>query len=206
MNFSTQKTLVAIMLLICSVILILLVLSATKLKDANKDHDLVVHTHEVIEQINIILNKSIDDESAVRGYLITGFSKFTSLHANTKASIKAPLQKLEILINDNPAQQVNIKQLKKNISDKFLFNDSLMALRETKGLNVASAFAINNSENLFLDKIKKVAGDMNTTEQNLLTRRKMQGNESRHIINVSLYVVLLQLRYCWCCCGGPEWT
>ena len=72
----------------CTIILVVVAVvsfrNSEKFIDTNK---LVAHTHEVLDEFNLILNGTIDAETGVRGFVISGNSNFLEPYNASRQSL-----------------------------------------------------------------------------------------------------------------------
>jgi CHASE3 domain sensor protein len=70
-----------------------------------------VHTTEVLETLQNAMDAMVDQETGVRGYLITGDEKFLEPYHRGGNAYTAAIQKIKDLSSDNPAQQSRLDEL-----------------------------------------------------------------------------------------------
>lgn len=73
----------------------------------------LLHTQVVISKSNEVLLDVLNIETGFRGYLLSGKREFLLPYEQSKTNVNANLDTLELLINDNPSQQINLILLKK---------------------------------------------------------------------------------------------
>ena len=70
-----------------------------------------VHTADVLDTLQNTRNAMVDQETGVRGYLITGDEKFLEPYHKGGNAYAAAFQKIKDLTSDNPAQQSRLDEL-----------------------------------------------------------------------------------------------
>src|SRR5688572_30398756 len=100
----------------CTIILVVVAVvsfrNSEKFIDTNQ---LVAHTHEVLDEFNELLNSTIDAETGVRGFVISGNEAFLEPYIASRQSLPTHLEKAKALTAGNPSQQRNIEALRKQI-------------------------------------------------------------------------------------------
>ncbi len=71
----------------------------------------VEHTDQVISRANVIQKLSIDQETAMRGFLINGDDSFLAPYETGKPKMKAEITALRAFISDNPAQVTRLDRI-----------------------------------------------------------------------------------------------
>ena len=65
------------------------------------------HTYIVLETLDVTMAAMVDQETGLRGYLVSGEIKFLDPYRTGAQSYSAALQKVRELTSDNPAQQTD---------------------------------------------------------------------------------------------------
>ncbi|WP_033729163.1 response regulator [Pseudomonas putida] len=148
----------------------------------------VEHTDQVIGNANETLKLSIDMETGMRGFLITGDERFLDPYEVAKPRIFNSLQSLRSMVEDNPQQVERIDRL---IALQGAWNDfgsQMIDLRRTEG---GYRELIGNGRGKRLtDEIRKEFEDLIGAEQQL----RMTRNETVSTVTVAgiiTFVVLL---------------
>ncbi len=93
----------------------------------------VEHTDRVINNLNRSLKLSVDMETGMRGFLLTGDERFLDPYEVAKPAISTELQGLEELVADNPDQVDRFKRLAALQSSWNDFAQEMITLRRTGG-------------------------------------------------------------------------
>ena len=93
----------------------------------------VEHTDRVINNINRSLKLSVDMETGMRGFLLTGDERFLDPYEVARPAISTELQGLEELVADNPEQVDRFKRLAALQSSWNEFAQEMITLRRTGG-------------------------------------------------------------------------
>ena len=98
----------------CAVILVGVAIFSFKNSEKFKASNAWVdHTNQVLFEFQQILISSVDAETGVRGFVITGDGSFLEPYANAIKRSVEHLDKVKELTKDNPTQQKNIEELEK---------------------------------------------------------------------------------------------
>ena len=93
----------------------------------------VEHTDRVINNLNRSLKLSVDMETGMRGFLLTGDERFLDPYEVAKPAISTELQNLEELVADNPTQVDRFKRLAALQVSWNEFAQEMITLRRTGG-------------------------------------------------------------------------
>ncbi|MEX6664899.1 response regulator [Pseudomonas sp. W2-17] len=93
----------------------------------------VEHTDRVINNLNRSLKLSVDMETGMRGFLLTGDERFLDPYEVAKPAISTELQGLEELVADNPPQVDRFKRLAALQSAWNDFAQEMITLRRSGG-------------------------------------------------------------------------
>src|SRR4051794_37234061 len=93
----------------------------------------VDHTDQVITQAHTIQELLIDQETGLRGYVITGEQDFLEPYQRAQASIASTLGVLASLVSDTPTQQELIGAIQANYGQWLLYARGLISVRDQGG-------------------------------------------------------------------------
>ena len=153
--------------------LVLLGVAIFSFKNTEKfvaSNTLVNVSNQVLYEFEQILMSSVDAETGVRGYVITGDDNF--LKPFTTANIKAieKLEKVKELTKDNPNQQNNIEELAKQLKMRFDNLNTCITLRK-ENYEKARAFVASGEGKEIQDEIRKIVDESQELERTLLAQR-----------------------------------
>jgi CHASE3 domain sensor protein/putative methionine-R-sulfoxide reductase with GAF domain len=151
---------------------------------------LVNNSNKVLYEFEQILMTSVDAETGVRGYVITGDDNFLKpfTTANTKAIEK--LEKVKELTKDNPNQQNNIEELAKEIKMRFDNLNTCVNLRK-KDFEKARVFVASGEGKEIQDEIRKIIDKAQELERTLLTQRIQDSADDAIKFNIVFAILLL---------------
>jgi signal transduction histidine kinase len=127
-------------------------------------------------------------ESARRGYLISNRPRYLNTFQASEPRLQPLLADLRTLTADNPAQQRRLDELQPLLAEKINLIEQTMALRRGGDLMGAMAAFDDPREQVVLDRIRILAAEMATTEQQLLIERT--GAQTRNTRALLVVVVV----------------
>jgi signal transduction histidine kinase len=174
---------------------------------AQTDRD-VEHTYAVLAKLEETLSTLKDAETGQRGYIITADLSYRKPYDNALVTIRRDLADLRDLLADNPPQQANITELEHLTTRKIdelqrvldcyprdfdatrtaalpgFLEDILLQVR-ARSFDAARAEVRTNVGYDTMEQIRKVVGDMEAVENQLLRHRQDQARRSLVFAQVS---------------------
>ena len=148
----------------------------------------VEHSDRVITNANEAARLTIDLETGMRGYLITGDEHFLDPYVVAKPQIVAQLQSLQELVSDNPQQVDRLKRLEALQREWALYAQSMVDLRRQSG-DYKAAVQSGRGKRL-TDEIRKEYDDFIRMEQQLRVARSDEVSQTT-VISISLYLLFI---------------
>ena len=148
----------------------------------------VEHSDRVITNANESAKITLDLETGMRGYLITGDEHFLDPYVVAKPQIVAQLESLQELVSDNPQQVDRVKRLEALQKEWALYAQSMVDLRRQGG-DYKAAVQAGRGKRL-TDEIRKEYEDFIQTEQQLRVSRSDQVSETT-VISITLYLLFI---------------
>jgi PAS domain S-box-containing protein len=131
----------------------------------------VGHTHEVLENLEKLMLTMQNVESSFRGMVVTGKESYLeSYHANIASAEQYDLTVRRLTV-DNPAQQQRLPALERLAAQKVQFNDAIIGLRRTKGLQAAADAMGGGTGQRIMDEFQAAIRDLEDEELRLLALR-----------------------------------
>jgi CheY-like chemotaxis protein/CHASE3 domain sensor protein/putative methionine-R-sulfoxide reductase with GAF domain len=176
----------------CTVILAVVAVFAfrnsEKIIDSNER---VTHTQGVLTELSLLRALSVDGETSVRGFVITGNEDFLTLYSQAIQDINEQLVKIRSLTADNPVQQENIAQLQKQIGLRVNIMAKLIELRH-QGFEKAREEVASGRGAQVQDSIRRIIARSVEIENNLLAdRKKVSEQDSRR--STLIFIILLAI-------------
>jgi len=131
----------------------------------------VRHTDQVLEELQELLSASQGIESNNRGFALTGDKSYIE---SVKGNILREAQaegSIEELTVDNVAQQRRIPLLKNLLAQRIRFSESIIDLRQAKGMEAAAALIGERRGQQIMGEIQDLVLEMQDEEQRLLKVR-----------------------------------
>ena len=147
----------------------------------------VQHTDRVINNLNEAARLTIDLETGMRGFLITGDEHFLDPYEVAKPRILSELNGLRDLVADNPQQVDRLKRLEALQLEWNNFSLSMIELRRQNG-DYRGAVQAGRGKRL-TDEIRKEYEDAVGMEQQL----RLERNES--VSRTTIFSVILYLLF-----------
>ena len=136
-------------------------------------HDWRVHTIDVLDTLQNAMDAMLDQETGLRGYLITGDEKFLEPYHRGGNAYTAASQKIRDLTSDNPAQHSRLDELnelarkwRSGFAERAI---ALMAKFETR--EDARALEGSTAGKTAMDLIRAKVHEIEGAERDLLAKR-----------------------------------
>ena len=141
-------------------------MAAVKQSDA-----LVLHTHGVIHELDLLLVALADAETGQRGYIITGNEKYLSPYRKAAARISAELATLRNLTKDNRPQQRRLDSIEALSAEKLAELQDTIEVRRSRGLQAAAHLVLIHLSSNKMEELRKLVVEVQDREQQLLLDR-----------------------------------
>ncbi|MDO8316860.1 MAG: response regulator [Flavobacterium sp.] len=151
---------------------------------------LVNDSNQVLYEFEQILMSSVDAETGVRGYVITGDDDFLKPFTTANTKIIEKLEKVKELTKDNPNQQNNIEELAKELKLRFDNLNTCITLRKDD-FEKARAFVTSGEGKEIQDEIRKIIDESQELERTLLAQRIQDSQDDASKFNIVFAVLLL---------------
>ncbi|HEX8593977.1 MAG TPA: response regulator [Pseudomonas sp.] len=148
----------------------------------------VEHTDRVINNTNRALKLSIDMETGMRGFLLTGDEHFLDPYEIARPGVNAELKGLEVLVADNPPQVDRLKRLVALQDEWNTFAQEMITVRRQNG-DYAAAIQAGRGKRL-TDEIRNEYEQIVAVEQQLRLTRNDNVTRTT-IFSVALYLVFV---------------
>ncbi|POD68281.1 response regulator [Pseudomonas syringae group genomosp. 3] len=148
----------------------------------------VEHTDRVINNTNRSMKLSIDMETGMRGFLLTGDQHFLDPYEIAKPLLVAELNGLQDLVQDNPTQQDRFRRLFTMQQEWNVFAQDMIDLRRTNGDFQTPVLAGRGKR--ITDQIRTEYEQAVEMEQQLRLTRNAEVTRST-VISVTLYLIFV---------------
>jgi methyl-accepting chemotaxis protein len=138
MKFRTQLILGnSLILLIVTIVSLIMYLSIGSLIQTS---EWVEHTNDAINRGNSLTKYMIDQETGMRGFLITGNENYLEPYTSGKAIFSKVIESTMELINDNPRQVERLSQVKE-VANDWITLVAEMYIEKRRGLVDSNSIA-----------------------------------------------------------------
>ncbi|NML20115.1 PAS domain S-box protein [Pseudoflavitalea sp. G-6-1-2] len=128
------------------------------------------HTNEVIRQLDLIFNTVLAEESAVRGYTISGNNIFIwDIPANNR-KILGTIDHTSDLVQNNPEQSLRLHRIRTLVQEKMSHHNTLIVLK-TNNPDSARSLVSSLHGKKITDNLTAVLSEMKIVENKLLQDR-----------------------------------
>ncbi|UII68886.1 response regulator [Pseudomonas sp. HN11] len=148
----------------------------------------VEHTDRVINNLNESSKLTVDLETGMRGFLITGDEHFLDPYEVAKPRIIADLRNLQGLVADNPQQVDRLKRLEALQAEWNKYAQSMIDMQRTAG-DYRGAVKAGRGKRL-TDEIRKEYDDAVAMEQQFRITRNEEVTRTT-VISVTLYLAFV---------------
>jgi signal transduction histidine kinase/DNA-binding response OmpR family regulator/CHASE3 domain sensor protein len=170
----TLNTKILVGFVACTVVLgIVASISFTNSEKFIETNRWVNHTHEVLEELDLVLVGSVNTETGARGFLITGEQSYLEPYNSGKLETGVHLRKVRELTADNPTQQANIGKIEAVVDARMEVLAGIIGKRQKNEMTLAETRdAIVSSRGKELqDEIRRLVEEAQSIERNLLSAR-----------------------------------
>jgi PAS domain S-box-containing protein len=158
---------------------------------------LVNHTNLVIKEVDTLGLLFAEAEAATRSYLIVNDSNWKKQTHQLHALITQSLDSLQKLTHDNPAQEINVSNLKKLSLQKETFQVKIVTGSFSQA-ELPEKIGLNAEGPVLSRTIKDLLSKMRDIEEELLSNRTLQNTASYQVgsyiaISAGVFALLLVL-------------
>ncbi|WP_255155160.1 CHASE3 domain-containing protein [Ferruginibacter sp. HRS2-29] len=171
-------------------IIIVIVISIFQSRQINSSAELVNHTQDVLLNTEKLLAELTNNESASRGYVITGQKNYQEVSSRSRTELYQTLDELHKLTKDNPPQQRHLDSLKSYINQRLAFSAEIVALKEQDNQQAAVALTETGRGKSYTDTIKAIIYEVQKNERILLEKRRKLNEEKHNGLNIILLSVI----------------
>ncbi|MFE3868850.1 response regulator [Flavobacterium sp. LS2P90] len=174
----------------CAVVLVVVAIFSFKTSEKFVASNVLVnHSNQVLYEFEQILMSSVNAETGVRGYVITGNDNFLESFSSSKAKSTELLAKVKELTKDNSNQQKNIEELTKELKMRFDNLNTIINLRKNN-FELAKELIVSGEGKKIQDEIRETINKAQQTERTLLTERIQSSADDANNFNL-VFIILL---------------
>lgn len=150
---------------------------------------MVEHSQKVIGSANEVAKLAVDQESGLRGFLLSNDEAYLAPYVSAKAKSGPAIEALADLVKDNQAQQLRLRQIAAMQANWDAYARDAIALRRSNG-DFLSVLRSGRGK-LAFDEIRKLFDEFLVVEQRLLRERNASATSvTRMGVGAYLFVSL----------------
>ncbi|WP_440638557.1 methyl-accepting chemotaxis protein [Bradyrhizobium sp. PUT101] len=166
----------------------------------NSTAKMTVHTYEVLEQLSGLVSAMVNQETGVRGYLVSGDTGFLAPYEAGQKQFQAAAAKVGSLTSDNATQQKRLDQVKAFASDwaTNIAQREIALMKDPATQAKARELEASGAGKKAMDGLRAVVQEMDKEERSLLSVRAAaadaaSGNATLSMLIGGLVTLLLSL-------------
>jgi diguanylate cyclase (GGDEF)-like protein/PAS domain S-box-containing protein len=132
----------------------------------------VEHTHQVRVTLERILSALHDQESELRGYVLTGDPLFLSEREADRKTLEREVARCQVLVRDNGVELERAAELARLVREQLAFSAAASALRERGDETGAYELIATLRGKALTDRVESAVGIMQSEEERLLAERR----------------------------------
>jgi CHASE3 domain sensor protein len=180
-----------IVIIICAVLplcLVAFIASRQNSQLSQKNSQQVLIT-QVDEQVEGILLKLSQAQSAEQGFLLTGKDELLAPAIGAPAEIEKHLRRLNRLVEDDPKQVERVKRLQPLVQERLNFIASVVIARKQRGMDTAVNLLSEGKADELSTDIKNLAEDILAVEHELGKNANPKDQSSEKLKNERLFLL-----------------
>ncbi len=179
-NFKIGAKFAAAFFAMIAVFLSISVASFFSLKEIEQADAWNTHTYTVLDQANVLINSVINQETGVRGFLVSGDENFLEPYLGGKKSFKDALDRLLHLTSDNPAQQERLRRVERFEQEwrTTIAEREISLMRDPATREEARSLEASGAGKSLMDSLRGAHAEFDQAERGLLTVRSAEKEAS----------------------------
>ena len=149
-------------------------LSYWRLARNSEDREWVVHTYQVMGQLDGILQGMTDAETGERGYILTGDDSYLAPYRRGLSEVRETSAAVRKLTADNPHQQSSLNAVEPLIAERLRELQERIRVRRDVGLAAGAAAMREGAGKEYMDRVRATISAMKSEEERLLTLRSAE--------------------------------
>ncbi len=166
-------------------------LSYENIRRIARNDALVIHTHEVLDELRDIAAKLSAAEGRQRSYLITGEQVYLAPYREATAAAQRSVGRVRFLTSDNPVQQERLTRVEALVATRLESLRAGVEIYDSGGVEGARRYVQEGRGRREMEEIALVLGEMQKSEQNLLLQRETESRESYRLAVLTVWASTL---------------
>ena len=129
---------------------------------------LVVHTHEVLDELRLLFSMTKDAETGQRGFIITDDASYLKPYESALKGIEASFNRLHALTADNAPQQDRLDSLRELVDRRIEILAQGIESQKQDGFEGGQAHIVSGVGQQYSTLIREAVSEMMSAEQRLL--------------------------------------
>ncbi|KMO39906.1 chemotaxis protein [Methylobacterium tarhaniae] len=131
------------------------------------------HTHDVLHSVDRVVAGMIDQETGLRGYLVSGDPSFVAPYREGQKAYRAALAEARHLTADNPVQQARLDALDRSAAawTRDVAEKEIGLMAEVGGRERARALEASGAGKATIDAVRATAAEIKKAETDLMAGR-----------------------------------
>nr|WP_295833906.1 CHASE3 domain-containing protein [uncultured Azospirillum sp.] len=133
-----------------------------------------IHTYRVIQTTDAVMAAMVDQETGLRGYLVSGDQAFLDPYRKGEQAFDRALAEVKSLTSNNPQQQARLEELRRNAATwrQTVAEKEIALMSKAESREEARAMEAKALGKASMDNIRALVTQIEDTERALLTLRK----------------------------------
>lgn len=162
--------------------------SVLAIRDLRESANSALRARVVVEQLRAVLTSTIDVETGMRGFALTGAEASLEPYHAARRRLPGQLAELHELVGDNPAQQRRLPVLDSAIARRLLLAEGRVLRRQMAGNSVLRDSAAWAAGKAAQDTIRATIAEMEAEQATLLRERERRAEKTSRR---ALWIILL---------------
>ncbi|MHB0773747.1 methyl-accepting chemotaxis protein [Bradyrhizobium sp. 5.13L] len=156
----------------------------------NSTAKMTVHTYEVLEQLSGLVSAMVNQETGVRGYLVSGDAGFLGPYEAGQKQFQAAAAKVGSLTSDNAAQQKRLDQVKTFANDwaTNIAQREIALMKDPATQAKARELETSGAGKKAMDGLRAVVQEMDKEERSLLSVRAVAAEAASSNATMSMLI------------------
>lgn len=159
--------------------------------DLDNTQHWAIHSKDVIEKTEYIFRLLVNEQSNLRGYLLTGAETFTADMARDEVLLDEQFVELKRMVQDNPDQQSRLDQILTLARERRDFQHAIEAKMKAEGMERAQEEMRNLHGKEIMDKLRGVVEEFRAAEEKITEERMQKLSDATRLQNWLLVVGLV---------------
>ncbi len=151
----------------------------------------LLHSRQVLFDLEQTESSLVDAETGQRGYLLTGDTKYLAPYERAAVEVDPNIESLARLTADNPAQQKNIAELRSLAQVKMDELAQTIKMYRAGKVDEAKALVMSDKGLLSMDDLRRLFAEMHLEETRLDGERDAEYRQSLHMTALSIWLATL---------------